>query len=193
MAFATAADLASYLQAAQVDTYTAELVLDMASDAIKTTTRQTVERVTDDTVLLPAPAGDALVLPDIPADAPSAVLVGGTAVTDYYVDTDRYGRTTLVRPAGWQAWDATTGTLRRVSVTYSHGYDPVPGEIKRVCLQAAARAYRNPEGLRSETTGSESYTYATETVQAVDLTDDEVKAVRRAVGYPAAVSVPLRT
>jgi hypothetical protein len=169
MAFATAAELASYLQMS-VDTASAELVLDLASGAIRAATGQTIDRVTNNAAKVRAPRGYELVLPQRPADAPTLVKVGGVAVTDYSVDTDTAGRTVLWRASGWLANDLITGAPMRVEVTYSHGYATIPSEVKRVCLQAAGRGYRNPEGLRSETIGAESYTYATETNAAVDLT-----------------------
>lgn len=190
--FATAAELASFLQVPEVDTYTAELLLDAASAAIRLTAGQAVDEVTDDTVTLHAPYGPELRLPQRPASEPTVVEVAGETVTDWSFD----GVDTLYRPSGWRAYDTVTGAPLRVSVTYTHGYASadVPAELKRICLQAAGRAMVNPSGLRSETIGSESYTYATETaVQSVDLTEQEIKAVRQALGVRSVGSVYLRT
>lgn len=177
--FATPADLASYLQVPSVDTYTAQLLLDLASGQIRSVTGQTIDRVTDDAVSLPAPEGNYLTLPQRPASEPTVVEIDGDTV-DFTFDS-RLGR--LYAEGGWRSY-GLDGSLFPVSVTYTHGYTTVPSEVKRVCLQAAARAFRNPEGLRSEATGTESYTYATETLAAVDLTDAEIAAVRRAVNVP---------
>src|SRR4051794_37048770 len=117
MAFATAEQLASYLQVAEVDTYTAELVLDMASDAIRAVAR-------DDTL-----------------DTPTA-----------------------------------------------------PLELTRICLQAAARGYQNPQGLRTQARQVDDYsetdTYATETLAAsVELTLQERADVLGAVGSTSAFTI----
>lgn len=179
--FALAADLASYLQATftTAQTATATLLLTLASDEIRSVTGQEVDRVTDDAVELDAPADRELVLPQRPADEPTLVKVDGIAVTDW-----TFRRDTLYRPAGWVARD-TNGVTLPVEVTYTHGWTTLPAELKRVTLQAAARAMRNPDGLREWQTGSESETFATETVALeVNLTDAEAKAVRRALGVP---------
>lgn len=190
MAFATASDLAAYLQT-DVDTATANLLLDLATGAIQSATGQTIERVEDDEVTLRPSPGKPLVLPQRPADDPTVVEVDGDVVTDFTVITDGLGRTALHRLEGWVSYDLVTNAPQRVSVTYSHGYDAIPAEIKRVCLQVAGRGYRNPEGLRSETVGSESYTYATETIAGVDLTDAEVQACRHVLGLPVVGVVSL--
>jgi hypothetical protein len=190
MAFATAEELASFLQEATVDTYTAEQLLDLASDAIRMATGQQIDRVTDDVVSLPAPYGTELVLLQRPADEPTAITVGADAVTDWSFD----GFYTLTRPGGWLAWDSTSGALLPVSVTYSHGFTTIPKTIKGLCLQAAARAFRNPAGLRSSQRAVDDYsktdTYASETLPlSVDLTDGEVAQARRALGIHSAYVV----
>jgi hypothetical protein len=198
VAFATAAELASYLQITEIDTFTAELLLDAASAAIRSVTGQTVDAVTDDVVLLPAPRGAYLTLPQRPADEPTLIRIGGVAVTDWSADVSDDPRypTVLYRPGGWESWDTVTGAVRRVEVTYTHGYAVIPDDIKALCLEVAARGYRNPAGLRSQQRAVDDYsetdTYATETVGAVGLTPSEARTARRALGVPSAVSVPLR-
>jgi hypothetical protein len=49
---------------------------------------------------------------------------------------------------------------RTVEVTYTHGYETVPADVKAVGLAVAARNYQNPNGVRSETIGAYSYTNA---------------------------------
>ncbi|URN11366.1 hypothetical protein LUW77_03490 [Streptomyces radiopugnans] len=44
-------------------------------------------------------------------------------------------------------------------MTYTHGWDPVPGDIAAIVMQAANRALVNPSQIRSESVGSESTTY----------------------------------
>lgn len=63
-----------------------------------------------------------------------------------------------------------TLTLERVceavSVTYTHGYAEVPGDVKAVALSAASRVLNNPADIRQEAVGSLSVTYAAETIGA---------------------------
>lgn len=53
-----------------------------------------------------------------------------------------------------------------VSVTFTHGYASVPGDVLAVVLTAAQRVLGNPRDLRQETVGSISVTYAAETIGA---------------------------
>lgn len=49
--------------------------------------------------------------------------------------------------------------LQVVHLTYSHGFDTVPRDIRGVALGAASRVMYNPSGLRQETVGAISVTY----------------------------------
>ncbi|MGW2591661.1 hypothetical protein ACWCXC_15550 [Streptomyces sp. NPDC001515] len=53
-----------------------------------------------------------------------------------------------------------------VSVTFTHGYAEVPGDVIAVALTAAQRVLSNPNDLRQETVGAVSVTYAAETIGA---------------------------
>jgi hypothetical protein len=180
-------EFASYVQS-DVDTATATLLRDLVTDALRSATGQTFDLVSS-TVSLTPPEGQELVLPQLPATAPTNVKVGGVTVTDWFFQTDR-----LYRLGGWLAYDTTTGTPLNVEVSYSHGYSTVPGDLKRIALQAAARAYLNPTGLQqhSETIGSETYsdTYAAGTrTLGVTLTAQEKREARRAVGRGGAYTI----
>lgn len=176
-AFATTDDLTSFLQRPTLTgtaLAAATLALDLASGAIRATAGQAIDRVIDDVVTLAAPAAAELVLPERPADEPTDVQIEGATVTDWSFD----GVDTLYRASGWRAYDDATGQLLRVRVTYSHGYATIPDEIRRVCLQVAARAMSNPKQLSGEGIGD----YQASGMPPVDLTQPERRAVRRAVG-----------
>ncbi len=72
---------------------------------------------------------------------------------------------------------------------------PFPAVVRAVTLEAAARAYRNPEGASSESI--DDYTFRRDNGTAsggVYLTDDEVSRLARlAGGRPSVRSVKLRT
>jgi hypothetical protein len=68
-------------------------------------------------------------------------------------------------------WDEETERLHvrswaAVSVTFTHGYAEVPGDVMAVALTAAQRVLSNPHDLRQETVGAVSVTYASETIGA---------------------------
>lgn len=75
--------------------------------------------------------------------------------------------------------DTATGLLLRDLVTglvdSLGSSDPYPAAVKAVGLEAAARAYRNPSGLTSETI--DDYTGRREAAAGVYLTSEEVAAV----------------
>jgi hypothetical protein len=162
-AFATVAELQVRLTttftAAQI--LSAEQALLAATAVIRTSFNQTISAVSDDTETfsLARPYGssfgytDALFLSELPVtDVASVVLNGITLVadTDYAVDLDTG---VLRRLNGW--WDQW-GLTNNVVVTYSHGYSPVPDDVKSVCLSAAARLYQGsltPANVRSESVG----------------------------------------
>jgi hypothetical protein len=153
-AFAVAADLASYLQTTFTagQTATATLLLDLASADIRNYTRQTISRVTDDTVLLRAPGVRELTLPERPVVSVATVKLGTVTVAPaaYLLIGDE-----LV----WVASTLSIGNLAEggagwgsalVEVTYTHGYATTPDDIKGVCLAVAARGFVNPQGATQQ-------------------------------------------
>ena len=86
----------------------------------------------------------------------------------------------LVRAeAGGEDWVDTEGAL-----------EAVPDVIVAVCVAAAMRAFRNPEGVRTESIGTYSVAYA-DTSTAVFLTEGERRIIRRAAGISGIGSIEL--
>jgi len=92
-------------------------------------------------------------------------------------------------PVEWE-WDDETETLSvsgctPVSVTFTHGYGEVPGDVLAVVLTAAQRVLTNPHDIRQQSVGSISVTYAAETIGAsLSQADKDILARYR---RPAAV------
>ena len=154
-AFATVADLATYMQQdfSAADSATAAQALDLTTAAIKGYTGQAIEAVTGDIARLPGAAGRRLWLPELPVTAVGPVTViaaFGTAATVAASDyTWRRSGLVLARHAGlWGGPDA------EVVITYAHGTSPVPDDVRAVCLAAAARMMSNPAAQRSLSIGS---------------------------------------
>lgn len=168
--FATASDLASYLQRdfSAAETATAEMLLDLASAAIRDYTGQYISAVDDDIVTLDPPCGSSLFLPELPVTAVTSVVVAGTTLTlgspsnisGYYW----YGDTGIIRFVGrYAGYGYLWGWApQSVVVTYSHGYDATPDGVRLVTIEAAAAMMGGgPDaGLKSETIGNYSYTSA---------------------------------
>lgn len=49
--------------------------------------------------------------------------------------------------------------LQVVQLTYTHGYETLPADIRAVIIGASSRFMNNPSGLRQETVGAISVTY----------------------------------
>lgn len=65
--------------------------------------------------------------------------------------------------SGWR-WDGMVAVVglnpeQAVLLTYTHGFESVPGDIRAVALGACSRVMYNPSGLRQETVGAISVTY----------------------------------
>ncbi len=127
----------------------AELLLDAASETVRGYCNQRLDRVYDDTVELAGGDREVLLLPELPVETVTTVLVDGDPVTEFTFD--RQG--VLVRDDG-EPW---TGI---VTVTYTHGYDPIPSDAAGVVLQLASRALGNPAALQSESETIGSYSHS---------------------------------
>lgn len=149
-ALATVDDLAAHMQ---VDPGTlpasAATTLDQVSAIIRKEARNTFQRRT--TTLTRTPVDGVIRLPLLPVVSVDAVTLEG-------------------RPVDYR-WDDETerlfvGGYAPVSVTFTHGYGEVPGDVVAVALTAAQRVLSNPNDLRQETVGAVSVTYAAETIGA---------------------------
>lgn len=158
--FATAAELAAMMQA-PVDAATADLALASASAVIRRWTRQTITRVVDDTVTLRVLDCSELVLPQRPVVSVSEVKVNALVLNDWVLSGDR-----LLRTGGWHRLPGTTTypDPGLVQVTYTHGWDEIPDDVRGVCLDLAASTVSNPGMLRQESIDDYSRTLAAESL-----------------------------
>lgn len=154
------------LETSEVPQARAELLLKLASAEVRAYTGNLFDFVENDEVLVNGSGSRVLLLPEAPVRAVTEVLEAAGRTTE----------TVLAGPLAaspvWE-WDED-GVLERIdggvfarrrrfySVTYDHGFDVVPDEVKGIVLQVAARAFLNPEGLKQETLGRYSYTLAGE-------------------------------
>lgn len=193
-AFASATDLATFL-GRSLDSDRAELLVELASDAIRGDVDQQVDLIEDDEVVLDPPLpGRALLLPELPVVAVSSIAIAETALVagvDY-----AWSPAGIVRRLGsaFALGDDSTldgwswgGTPASVHVTYSHGYPEGHRHLntcRAVCLQVAARAYLNPDQViaASTTVGqvSKSRTYGSNSAAGrIELTEYERRQLDR--------------
>jgi hypothetical protein len=191
--FATSAELADFLGRESftdpVEVRQAALVLKLASGEIRAWTRQTIDYVANDTIVLAGSYGPALRLPEQPVVSVSSVKVDDQtlAPTDYTLacgtlfygsaeSTWGYQGASTRQPVNWGGPDS------KITVVYAHGFQTVPDVVKLVTLSLAARMY---DGIgpgvhrRSETIAgwSESTTYVTGAQQGA-LNDAEMQSLR---------------
>jgi len=159
-AFATAEDLASFLQVPTVDRYTAEMLLDLASDAIRDEVPQQIDQASSTEVFdgLPQdhPWAHVIFLRETPVTAVSGVINDGATMASG--DYEWSARGTIVRNIG-----VFSDSERGISVAYTHGWAPGSRELataRGVCLQVAARAYVNPMQVDQVTVGGISRSFA---------------------------------
>ncbi len=158
---ATLQELIDYAQD-DVNPTTGTLLLALASQVVRTETQQMITAVTDDTVRLEG-GRELLFLPERPIKSVSAVsgLYYATTADPFYYDIPDAAALFGPLPPGIWVLDAQShlrlpvGSLWPpvVEVTYSHGYDAVPADLKAVCLESAKRQWINPGGYEQFTTG----------------------------------------
>jgi len=148
--FATIADIEAFLQIEITEAdeiASAVRALGEATAAIRNYCRQYLSLVEGEVIVLDAPRGRRLFLPELPVVELSQVVEEGVTLvanTDYRLD----GSGMLHRLKGnvWKL-DGDMEGLQNIEITYSHGYDPIPDDIVVVCTRAASRAYQ--AGLRA--------------------------------------------
>lgn len=151
-----------------------DVFLSVASTTVRDAAASPISETTS-TVTLEGGPETRLHLPGLPVTAVSAVLIDGTAVTDWTLRSSA-----LVREAGWQAGCSSS----EVTVTYTHGLPVVPADIVDLVCRLAAKSLVSlrsaPDGtgmadrtMVSERVGDYSavYTYATPLYSDAELPD----------------------
>jgi hypothetical protein len=166
-ALASVADLATLTGKPATDPKLV-LALKRASARFRGAVGHTVSMVTDDVVLLDGDGSGALLLPAAPVVGSPAVEIDGVPVNDYRTSA---ARGILRRRAGWP------DDLGSVQVTYSHGYETIPGDIEDAVLEQAELQYKVLAGVQQASLGAQSVTFG---VQAsVGVTQRWAECVER--------------
>jgi len=132
-----------------------------ASATIRIYTRQTItEETTTDVLQI---RNGRIRLPQRPVtDVATVVNVNGDPVLYQRWGNDQISASSNV-PDNW-AWEPWRNGVNALTVTYTHGYNPVPDEIVGVCCSIVMRAFgRDPidAGIQSESIQGYSYTLGT--------------------------------
>ena len=180
VAFASAADLATYMQRdlSAADTASANLALDLATAAIQSYTGQTISTVAGDTITLDPPCGSRLFLPELPVTAVTSITIAGTLLSTVTPDYYWYADTGSVLFAS-SRW----AVPQSVVVVYSHGYAVIPEPIRAVCIELAAAMLNgaptgDAAGISDESIGNYSVSYDTATRTLRDIADGRLDRYR---------------
>ena len=142
------------------DTAQATQALEWASGLVQEYTGQHLFYVADDVVQLWPRSPLAVVLPEMPVVNVTAVVdADGVPVTGW-----------SLRPGG--VLRLTASVKAPLTVTYSHGYQVIPGAIKEATARSATRLITNPTEVRQQAAGSFSVTYG-------PLTDTDRQSLSR--------------
>jgi hypothetical protein len=150
--FATLEDLQAFLQRNDLGP-AAILDLGVATGIIRRDTGQTISLVGVDVVALNGRDRPSLFLPQIPVVEVASVVADGTTLvedTDFSIDPNTGILTRLPIGAHW-----TVGK-KNVVVTYTHGFDPIPEDIRGACCMIAAKLWTNPTRNTAERTSQYS-------------------------------------
>lgn len=178
--FATPTELQVYMGHAAfsaAEILTAQQHLDIATQIIKTYTRQNIERVDNDSVVLRRSNHSILLLPQVPVIAVDSVNDGSLLV----VNDDYEWSTAGVLKRLYGSWRENT------TVVYDHGYATVPEDIVGVCLALASRGFAGADNtdVEKEQMGPYAVTYR---VAIAALESEEVATLNR---YRAFQQVPV--
>jgi hypothetical protein len=153
---ATVEDLEAYLGRCLTDVTQANMLLEMASSAVRTYCGWTLSRTT--TTMHAEGAGTSLMT------LPTLCLVDVTEVRAdaQVVDPFEYPYKWSRKGQIWGYWVCAV----QYEFDVEHGYDPVPDVLKLVTMDVSSKHLSNPEGLTSATTGQVSRTWSKTTTES---------------------------
>lgn len=119
--------------------------IEAASSDFRRETRQYISRVVGDTVTLDPEGRRVILLPELPVIDVTALTVDGIPVTPL---TGLWSEAGIIRST-----TAFPREFRSVTVTYTHGFEPVPRDIQLAVARAAIARSTQPAGVRNATVG----------------------------------------
>lgn len=187
-------ELRTFMPGVTLDEDQAELVLAIASGTVRGATGQTLSLVEGDEVELRGTWGRQLQLPERPVLAVTAIAVDGVEVPATSYRWSRDGKVTFSRSSPLVNAPAAAlgywgGDEVLVTVTYDHGFDPVPDDVRGVVLALARRAILVPDAgaVAQESLGSYSVTYSREAASTLTRGEERKLCRYRPKGATLAV------
>lgn len=131
-----------------------------ASALIRNYTRQTITQVLGDEIVLDGDYSTTLVLPELPVTDVTKLETLESDATWTEVDTTSYSFSragVVTYTDGWPSWPYYSrfpSGVQNIRVTYDHGYETIPDDIRHACVQIAARLYLSTTVTVSGTAGA---------------------------------------
>jgi hypothetical protein len=127
----------------------AEALLDAASGLVRTYCGWSISEEIVDGAVFDSDGSKLLLLPTLHLTVVTQVLVDGTEVTDF--TWSQMGA--LAREGCWPAG------FRRITVSFTHGWNPVQAEVKAMVVGLVSRVSTTPANLEQKTVGAVTYRY----------------------------------
>ena len=147
-----------------------QLALRRASSRFRGRVKRPITKVIDDTIWLNGDGTNALLLPSAPVVGTPTVLVDGSPVTNFEIDREQG----ILRSAS--CWPDHLGNIE---VTYTHGFEEVPGDIQDAVLEQAELQYRVIAGVSQMSLGGQSFTFGSQASVGVSQRWSDAVAVYR--------------
>lgn len=184
---ATFTELQTLMPGVTLDEAQASFLLAIASATIRSETRQTLSFVAADELELRGTFGREFWLPEWPVVRVASIALNGESMPatgyrcsrDGRVTFDRWTWSTVVNAPSIATSGSWGGDERFLTVVYDHGYDPVPADIKGICIDLARRGIVAPDAgiIRQESLGSYNVSYNAEASSV--LSSAEMRKLRR--------------
>lgn len=122
-------------------------------------------------------------VPQRPLVEVASVTVNGELLDadSYYIDGDEIVRSSGISSSFYPFGSIFAGPLDEVEITYSHGWEDMPGDVAAICLEIATRVWVNPGSLVGENVAGVQSTYGVGPGNGLLMTDAEKKQLRRAL------------
>jgi hypothetical protein len=151
---ATVSDLEAYLNKEFADETIAEFALDIASDLVRNYVGHSISKILNDTVVLDGSGTQILMLPAAPINGIDIIEIDGEILSNTKYKWSKKGY--VIRTDGL-LWPSNPGSIE---IIYNHGYDTIPNAIVGIVCSLAGRITEGQSGIKQESIGSYSVTYA---------------------------------
>lgn len=180
---ATPEDLAALLQRDDLDSYTATMLIEMATSLVQRAAGgQRIVDLTDTVAVDIVELDQCLALPQYPIRSVASVVLDGTALTDWRLVNQELWR--------YNGWLTRCDQPSQALVTYTHGY-PAGSQYlqpaRQFVLSLASVGYGNPGQASSESIDDYKVTYA-EAASRMEVAEFMAAAIANAYGISAYIS-----